>query len=302
MSIIYCPVEQRDPDPQYQQALRHIVEHGERISDTPQGVAALTAFGTVPPLVYDLKKGIPWITERDIRGYGLKAINEFCAFINGVEDNERLKNEFGVPWWSTWATDEKCDKLGIARNTLGPASYGPAMAAFPTPHGGHFDQFAHVVHMLKDPKLRTRRTIMITPWIPFWNAWGGAQKAVVSPCHGWCHIRSVLPGTFDLIMWQRSGDFPIGVPGDMIMYTAFMLSLGHVTGLTPRRIVFQYGDAHIYENQLDAVHALLQREYRTCPTLTLKDPPATLREFRSVHFVLSDYNPHPAMKDIPVAR
>ena len=278
----------------YRDTLLFVMKNGERISHTPQDVGALTCFGTIPPLVYDVREGFPVITERTM---GWRApIGEMCAFINGVQNFTVMRTEFGVPapFWEPWVTERKCAKAHAQPNCLGDASYGPAIAAFPTPDGDTYDQLGNVLRMLADKKLQNRRTLYVSPWIPYMNGWGANQRAVVSPCHGWMHFR-VINGHLDLLSWHRAADLPLGFPNDMISYSALLLMMSHISGIPARRLVFQIGDGHIYTNQVDAVNEMLSREPQSLPLLRCDPTVSSLRDFRSSHFSLAGYTPHPKM-------
>jgi len=294
---MYLPVDERKPDSQYKERILHILQHGERIAETPQDVGALTCFGKLAPLVYPVENGAPIIPDRKI-GFWKKPIGELFAFINGVRDVQTMEHEYGVGWWKDWATERKCAKIGVSTGDLGPGSYGAAFHDFPMPDGGSFDQFAHVVEMLKNPEHHKRRTIFVSPWIPFYNGWGSVQKAVVSPCHGWVHLR-VMNGGLKLHMIQRSADMPVGVPSNMIQYFALLLAIAQVTGLTPVSYHHSFSDAHIYEDQVDNMRTLVDREAKRLPTLLVDEGVKELKDFRPHHFALYDYDPHPAMS-IPV--
>ena len=54
-------------------------------------------------------------------------------------------------------------------------------------------------------------------------------------------------------------------------------------------------------DQVDSVKLMLEREPRRLPTLTLVNPPQDIFDFRRENFELSDYDPHPGIKKIPVA-
>ena len=61
--------------------------------------------------------------------------------------------------------------------------------------------------------------------------------------------------------------------------------------------------AHIYVNQLEQVDEMLEREPRPLPALRLTDAGSAvtdIRDFRGEHFEVVDYDPHPAIRDIPV--
>jgi thymidylate synthase len=297
MSFQMLPYEERSADTQYRDRLKQILEEGDLIQTTPQDVGALTCFGTLPPMIFDLKNGAPLITERSLKSFWRKPIAELLAFINGVRTQEELE-KWGCSWWNQWATPEKAQKHGLKVGDLGPGSYGAAFHDFPIPDGGVFNQFAHLVEQLK--KYPYIRTHLVNPWIPYYIGRGGYQKALVSPCHGWLHFR-VFGNELDMIMTQRSADMPVGVPSNMIQYTALLLAVAHVTGYTPRRFIHELHDAHIYTDQVDNVRELLIRESKTLPTMSLVEPPDDLFAFRPEHFSISDYNPHPSMPGIAVA-
>ncbi|MFC7573264.1 thymidylate synthase [Klenkia terrae] len=117
------------------------------------------------------------------------------------------------------------------------------------------------------------------------------------------HVR-VLNGTLHLHMFQRSADVPVGVPANMIQYAALTLMLAQLTGTRPGTFHHTMSDAHIYVDQLDAVHEMLAREPRRLPTLTLTEEGrqvTDIHDFRATHFALADYEPHPSIRGIPVA-
>ena len=289
------PLEDRTPDTQYRDALRFILQNGELVKDTPQGVGALTTIDT-PKLVFNLENGVPIITERSMDRFWRKAIDELFAFIRGARTSEELRAA-GCNYWDEWLTKEKCSTVGLPEGDMGPAAYGSAFHNFPMPDGGSFNQFAHLIEQLRTyPMIRTH---FITPWIPFWNGRGGNQKAVVSPCHGWIHCR-VINGKLVLHMFQRSADMPIGVPSNMAQYAALTLVIADILGLTAWKYVHSFSDSHIYENQIPNVRELIEREPRPFPTLRLIRPVTDIFSVTSADFELTDYTPHPGMK-IPVA-
>jgi thymidylate synthase len=288
------PYPLRSEDGQYLAALRFILETGMRVG-TRQGVPAITSF-EVPKLVYDSENGFPLLPDRDMSTFWRAPIAELFSFIRGVRTQDELAAA-GCGWWRQWTTEEKCRARGLDAGDLGPASYGGAFAAFPMADGTSFDQFDFLEQQLKKyPEVRTH---FITPWIPYWNGRGKEQKAVVSPCHGWIHCR-VLNGTFMLHMFQRSADFPVGVPANICQYAALAMALASLLGLNRWKYVHSFSDAHIYEDQLPNVRSLLERSPLALPTMRLIRPITTLKEVDPAWFELSDYHPHPGMK-IPVA-
>lgn len=277
-------------DEQYKNLVKYILEHGERVP-TPQDVDAFTCFGTAPVLVYDLENGDPIITERKM---GIKGpIAEMCAFINGEQNVDVMKERYGLPeaFWGPWVTEKKTQKVGADPRSLGPGSYGRAFSAFPTPDGSEFNQMENVIRMLSDEKLRNRRTIYVTAWIPFYNGWGTNQRTVVSPCHGFMHFR-FLNGRLDLVSWHRAADILLGFPNDMISYIAVLKMVCAITSIKPGKLIFQISDAHIYENQLEVAKIILERPGKLFPTLNIINKKENLKDFRFEDFKLENYEPN----------
>lgn len=297
MPIAYKPYAERTPDFQYQNLLRDILENGVR-DKSQTGTDTITRMGTTP-MRFRLDNGFPVITERSIKGFWKAPIGELMAFINGARTLEQLE-EFGCSWWDSWATDEKCAKRGLAPGDLGPGSYGAAFHDFPTKEGESFNQFKYLVQQIKEnPHLKTH---IVTPFVPqyIYRVEGRQQKVVVVPCHGLLHIR-IINGKLTLAMWQRSGDVPIGVPSNMVQYAALTMALAHVTGYEPYEYIHTISDAHIYVDQVDAVKEVISRDPRPFPTVTMNTEKTDLFDFRKDDFELADYDPHPAIKGIPVA-
>lgn len=295
----YLPVYQRKPDSQYHDLLQRILTQGEEVS-TRQGPPALTLLQQT--MRFDLDNGFPMITERSIESFWQKPIGELCAFINGATTLEQLR-EFGCDWWHPWATPDKTSKRGLPPGDIGPGSYGGAFHDFPTGEGGSFDQFQHLVEQIVElPELRTH---FVSPWIPQYQVRGAGKtpRTTIAPCHGWVHVR-VLNGRLHLHMFQRSGDVPVGVPANMVQYAALLLMLEQLTGHPAAAYYHTISDAHIYQDQLDKVRVMLDREPRRLPTVRLTEEGRQVKDihdFRAEHFELADYDPHPGIGRIPVA-
>lgn len=301
----YLPYEKRTPDTQYSRLLEEILNpRSGEASESAHVESSITNLCSTK-MRFDLRNGFPMITERTMASTAMpvppwqQAIGEIFAFINGVRTIDGLES-FGCSWWKPWGTEAKCAKRELETGDLGPGSYGAAFAAMLSPDGESFNQFEAILQQIRErPSLRTH---FISPWIPYHTVRliGRIQKVVVCPCHGWIYLR-ILENKINLIMIQRSGDVPVGVPANMIQYAALLMALSHVTGYEMGVYVHDVVDAHIYNNQIENARILAVREARRFPTVTLHDPPDSLFDFRREHFVLSDdYDPHPGMK-IPVA-
>lgn len=105
----------------------------------------------------------------------------------------------------------------------------------------------------------------------------------------------------DCQLYQRSADVFLGVPFNIASYAALTHMFGHVLNMVPRYFIHSFGDVHIYNNHKDQVREQLSREPRKLPTLTFKpDTPKDLFAIDYEHFVITGYDPHPAIS-APVA-
>lgn len=291
MENFYKPLEERTPDRQYQSRLRTILNTGILAKDNPQGVGALTCFGTLKPMVFDLRNGVPLITERSIKGSWFKAVSEIIAFINGARTIDEIASFGAGDFWNMYRGQGAGIKC--APDDMGPGSYGPSFHDFETPYGQPLNQFAQLLEQLRDyPSFRTH---LVTPWKPYYTARGENRRVIVAPCHGWLHFR-LLEGKLHMRMDQRSADMPIGVPHNMIQYSALLLMICQVTGYQPGNYIHTFADAHIYENQVETAKVLNAREPRPFPTLHLNPNITNLFDFRIEHFELREYDPHPGIK------
>jgi len=289
---MYLPRNRRQPDAQYQNKLEYVLQNGIPDEETYQGIGALTCFGTLPRMVFDLANGVPLINERKI-GFWRKSVAEIIAFIHGARTIDQIES-FGCDFWKDYKGDGV--KLGLEPNDMGPGSYGAAFAAYEKPDGGVLNQFEQLIEQIKQyPRARTH---LITPWKPYYAVRGEHRKVIVAPCHGWLHFR-VLQGKLHMRMDQRSADMPIGVPSNMIQYTALLLMVCQVTGYPPGNYVHSFSDAHIYEDQIPWVKEMVSRKPRALPIMKLDPSIKNLFDFRPEHFSIEEYDPHPAMSDIP---
>ncbi len=298
----YLPPRERRFSLEYRNVLRYIRDYGIR-TPAKQGGYALASMALT--MRFPAEHGLPVITERDMTKIFPMAIGELCAMINGARTLDEFE-EFGCPWWGPWATEDKCLSRGLTPGDLGPGSYGHSFRHFTTsddPTEEGFDQFPHFIKKLRD--LPDDKTAFVSPWIPVFNHRedGVKSRNTIAPCHGWVHA-VVIDGGLYVEHWQRSSDTPIGLPSNLAQYAALALMIEHLTGYPLVEFIHILSYAHIFENQLDAVGQMLSREPRRLPTLELSDEGKNvtdIHDFRKEHFVLQDYDPHPAIPGIPVS-
>lgn len=303
------PYNERTPDTQYEDVLRDVLKNGKKKhtihATLPENAESehkycLELSGRM--LSYDLSNGHPVLPVRDLSGSFKGAIGEIIAFINGARTLEELK-KYGCPevFWDRWVTKDKCERFGLEEHDLGPGSYGAVLTATPMPDGKTFDQIDALIRQMKRaPFLRTH---VITTWYPPYdlsdNEQGSPRKVVVAPCHGNVVQFNVFPDTkeMDMIHYQRSADHAVGLPLNMIEWTAFGMMVSYMTGFALRNYIHYLPNPQIYDVQIPQIEELLSREPRRFPTMHLRPKREinSIKDFRREDFELEDYEPHPKM-------
>lgn len=304
--IDYLPVPDRAPDTQYRDLLQKILDKGKkkesihaRLPENKDSEHKYCLELSGEMLKYDLENGVPLLPIRDIKAKG--AIGEVIAFINGARTLEDLR-KFGCPdvFWDRWVTAEKCAIFGLPPGDLGGGSYGAGLTAIPLPNGEFFNQIEALIKQMKSaPHLRTH---YITTWYPP-KALGdkdqnSPREVVVAPCHGNVIQFNVFSnGDMDMIHYQRSADAPVGLPLNLIEWTAFGMMVAYMTGLKFKTYVHMLGNPQIYDIQIPQVQELIAREPRKLPTMHLRPNREIqkITDFRREDFVIEDYDPHEKM-------
>jgi thymidylate synthase len=69
-----------------------------------------------------------------------------------------------------------------------------------------------------------------------------------------------------------------------------------LTGLEARELIVSIGNAHLYDNHLEAAKEQLQRKPLAFPKLTINGAQKTIDDFKAEDFVLENYEAHPRIK------
>jgi thymidylate synthase len=267
----------RHPEEQYLDLLRLIIETGVDRGDRT-GTGTRSIFGH--QMRFDLSQGFPLLTTKKVH---LKSIiYELLWFLRG-ETNVRWLQERGVKIWDEWAD---------ANGDLGPV-YGSQWRNWPDGQGGTVDQIAGVIESIRT-KPESRRHI-VTAWNP-----AEVDEMALPPCH--CLFQFyVADGKLSCQLYQRSGDVFLGVPFNIASYALLTIMVAQVTGLQPGEFVHSFGDVHLYSNHVQQAHEQLRRQPKPMPRMTLNPDRHSIFDFEYEDFMLTGYDPHPAIKaDIAV--
>lgn len=284
----------------YDDALRLILKTGERRKNRT-GIDTLSVFSIRS--VYQIDQFFPLVTKRKL--HPKAAFAELLWMLSGSTNNEDLI-KLGANFWTPWVDLSHSDnqefykRTGFKHGYLGPV-YGWQMRHF----GGNyvnaylsdkndssvdqgFDQVQWLINEIKTNPT-SRRLIM--------NLWNPKDMHLMRlpPCHYYTRIDIDNQGRMTLLCSQRSCDFPVGVPFNLIFYSAFCYMIAQQTGYTPYRFIHHTEDSHIYVNQLEQVEEYLSRKEIDSPKFNLKKS-EDIFSYKIDDFEILDYNPDSSIK------
>ncbi|HST80217.1 MAG TPA: thymidylate synthase [Kineosporiaceae bacterium] len=274
-SVHPTPVASAPVDTQYEDLLRQVLATGTRKSDRT-GTGTRSVFGH--QLRYPLSQGFPLITTKRVHFKSVAC--ELLWFLRG-DSNVAWLREQGVSIWDEWARPD---------GELGPV-YGVQWRSWPTPDGGHIDQIAQMLDLLRnDPD--SRRMVV--------SAWNVAQipEMALPPCHTLFQFY-VADGRLSCQLYQRSADLFLGVPFNIASYALLTHLVAQQVGLGVGDFIWTGGDCHIYDNHVDQVTEQLTRAPYPFPQLAV-EPASTLFDHRYQDLSLINYQHHPVLR-APVA-
>jgi thymidylate synthase len=296
----------------YDSALQEILDNGVSRTNKRTGIKTLSVFGMIRR--YQLNtEFFPILTRRKV--WPKSVFSELLWFLSGSTSNRDLK-ELGCNFWTPWVDHEFEKKHGYAEEAFGPV-YGFQLRHFDGAYGngiggmggtqstqtpnnvcpnyygmGGFDQLAWIVNRIKsDPSCRRM----------LWTLWNpkDVDKMRLPPCHMLYQVLVDDDRNLTGIMYQRSCDFPVGVPANIQFYSALTKMLAQQTDCHAREFVHVTADSHIYADQIDAVKEYLATPQIPSPRLEIKKA-EDIFSYKPDDFVITDFASGPKI-EIPVA-
>lgn len=127
----------------------------------------------------------------------------------------------------------------------------------------HFgrDQLAMLIKLLEDEP-SSRHGVVLT-WDPSGDGLGGTQKSNV-PCP-YTFTVNIIGGRLHLHNIVRSNDAVLGLPHDVAGFALLQCMLAQRLGVQTGVYTHSISNAHIYDNQYEAVEEMLKRPTNTTP-------------------------------------
>ena len=284
-------------DTVYLNALKEILDNGEDRPDRT-GIGTRGIFGM--QMRFNLQEGFPALTTKKLAWRAV--VSELLWFIEGSSDERRLaeilhgdRNTSKSTIWTANASADYWTNKRLRRHPgdLGRV-YGVQWRRWRKPLIRinkvvlqNLDQLADLITGIKEDPYSRRH--ILTAWNP-----GELELMALPPCHMMAQFY-VNNGRLSCQMYQRSADFPLGVPFNIASYALFTHMIAQVCNLDVGEFIHTIGDAHIYLNQIDGVREQLSREPLPLPTLHLNPEIKDITQFTMDDIQLINYQSHPTI-------
>jgi thymidylate synthase len=250
-------IQTNEDEEQYLKLMMKILDKGDKRMDRTK-VGTLSLFGE--RLEFDLSNNtLPIINTKKVNYSSV--IKELLFFISGKTDTKILEKQ-GVNIWKGNTSKEFLEKRGLKfqEGDMGPG-YG-----FQWRHSGAgyidctYDNLEEGIDQLQDciDTIRNNpfdRRIIVCSWIP-----QDIYYMALPPCHCLFQFYVTTDGYLDCQLYQRSGDYFLGIPYNITSYCLLTHMIAHITGLKARKFVHIIGDAHIYLNHIEQCYQQLSNE------------------------------------------
>ena len=287
------------PDQTYNELVRRVLVDGTWETGRNGNTRAL--FGHM--MRFDLRDGaLPLLKGKRVAWK--TCLKELLWFIRGSTDNRELKGE-NVHIWDANASREFLDSRGLQHleeDDLGPV-YGHQWRHFNATYKGRdesyegkgVDQLQYVIDQLSNPETRMSRRIVMSAWNPC-----QINEMALPPCHVLCqfNVSGECKDELSCMLYQRSGDVGLGVPFNIASYSMLTHIIAQKTGLNAKEFVHVLGNAHIYDDHVEALVEQISRDIpKSAPTrFVIKEPHYELIDYQVNHFAIENYEPLEAVK------
>jgi dihydrofolate reductase/thymidylate synthase len=261
-----------------------------------------TGTGIIKSFGYQLRFSLlnnrfPLMTSRSMFFRGI--FEELMFYLRGQTDNSILEAK-GIKVWTPNTTREFLDSRNLHHLPTGDMghSYGFSFRHFGGKYidcktnydGVGYDQLAELIKEIKTNP--TSRRLIISLWEP-----NHMHKAALPPCL-YNYQFDVSEGKLNCMMTQRSSDQAVAGGWNVATGALLTILIAHVCKLLPGELIWNIGNAHIYENLVEPTMEQLSRVPYLYPKLYLRGAAniSDICEFQFANMELVGYQSHPVIK------
>jgi len=224
---------------------------------------------------FDLRYGFPLLTTKKMPFTLL--MHELLWFVSG-SSNIKYLQDHNIRYW-----DEFADK----DLNLGPV-YGVQWRRWKDQNGNEIDQLQWAIDQIKTNP--NSKGIIVSAW----NV-ADLEEMRLPPCHTMFQF-DVTKGKLSMQLYQRSSDVFLGLPFNIAQYALLLKMVAHITGLEARELTVSIGNAHLYENHLEAAKEQVVRTPTAFPQLKIVGNVDSIDDFKPKNFEPVGYEPQPHIK------
>ena len=256
---------------QYLNALQHIIDNGEEVSDRT-GIGTYSVFGY--QMQFNLQSGFPAVTTKKLAWRSV--IGELLWFLEGSTDERRLaeltfskdrSDLIGTKTIWTANADAQGVELGYTNDDLvkqlGPV-YGHQWRHFDRADGENENKTDQIAWLINEILINPNsRRLILSAWNP-----NQINEMALPPCHTLAQFK-VMNGKLSCQLYQRSADMFLGVPFNIASYSLLTHMIAQICNLKLGSFVWVGGDCHIYKNHKEQVIQQLKRKPQKLPNLIM---------------------------------
>ena len=242
-------------------------------------------------------------------------LKELLWFIHG-ETNNKLLQEQNVHIWDGNTSREFLDSVGLSFYEEGIAGpiYGYQWRNFNAkyncitgkPIANNFeesdldfnniffrgiDQLQYIINCLKDPVKRTSRRLIMSSWNPC-----QLNEMALPPCHVMCQFNVLDGDKLSCALYQRSNDVSLGTSFNVASYSFLTHLLAKHCGLIAYEFIHFMGNCHIYEQHIEPMEELLNREFYQFPKINIKCIKENINDYEVDDFEIIGYKSNDVIK------
>lgn len=276
---------------QYLNLINDIIDNNE-VFEGRNG-KTLSVFGSAMYFSLENNK-IPLLTTKKL---AIKTcLKELLWFIKGDTNNKNLKDQ-KVHIWDANSSRSFLDSRGLTdynEDDCGPI-YGFQWRHFNadykdcnTDYDGYgIDQLNYIISQLKNSETRNSRRLIMSAWNPC-----QIDKMALPPCHVMCQFNVTNNNKLSCSLYQRSGDVGLGIPFNIASYSFLTHLIAKHCNLEGYEFVYYLGNAHIYDDHIEALKIQKEKIPYNFPTLQILNKYENIEEYKVTDFKINDYNCH----------
>ena len=242
-------------------------------------------------------------------------LKELIWFIRGETDNKLLQEQ-NVHIWDGNTSREFLDSFGLSLHEEGIAGpiYGYQWRYFNAKYNcmtgktiitnfeknnrdinnvsfTGIDQLQYIINCLKDPVKRTSRRLIMTAWNPC-----QLNEMALPPCHVMCQFNVLDGNKLSCALYQRSNDVSLGTSFNVASYSFLTHLLAKHCGLVAHEFIHFMGNCHIYEEHVEPMRELLNREFHSFPKINIKNIRENINDYEVNDFEVIGYTSNDMIK------